>query len=255
MDTIKINKGNSLMVAHASLQGLEAPNTLAGVIAAANRSYWGIESDIRITKDKEFILVHNDNLLETAGVDVKVSEATLAELQQYPIYDRFFFYGMEEYGLKAPEGLTRSDLRVATTEEYIRICKKYGKIAVAEIKDLLTAEEVTKLLDIVRKLDYLDGVIFISFQWENLAEIRRQEPGQTVQFLTGDCHDFTDAFLDKVAAEGFDLDIHVFTVTKELVDRIHARGIKLNVWTVDWQDRAANFVEWGVDYITSNIFE
>ena len=76
-----------------------------------------------------------------------------------------------------------------------------------------------------------------------------------MQFLTGDCHYFTDAFLDKVAAEGFDLDIHVFTVTKELVDRIHARGIKLNVWTVDWQDRAANFVEWGVDYITSNIFE
>jgi len=98
-------------------------------------------------------------------------------------------------------------------------------------------------------------VIFISFQWENLAEIRRQEPGQTVQFLTGDSHDFSDAFLDKVAAEGFDLDIHVFTVTRELVERIHARGIKLNVWTVDWKDRAANFVEWGVEYITSNIFE
>ena len=38
MDTIKINKGSSLMVAHGTLQGLEPPNTLAGVIAAANRS-------------------------------------------------------------------------------------------------------------------------------------------------------------------------------------------------------------------------
>lgn len=225
MDTIKINKGNSLMVAHGTLQGLEPPNTLAGVIAAANRSYWGIECDIRITKDKEFILVHNDNLLDSAGVDVKVSEATLAELQQYPLYDRFFFYGMEDYGLKSPEGITRSDLRVATVEEYIRVCKKYDKIAVAEIKDRLTPEEITKLLDIVRKQDYLDGVVFISFRWENLAEIRRQQPGQTVQFLTGEGWDFSDAFLDKVAEAGFDLDIHIFTTGQELVDRIHARGI------------------------------
>ena len=255
MDTIKINKGNSRMVAHGTLQGMESPNTLAGVIAAGNRSYWGIEADIRITKDQEFIMVHNDNLLATAGVDVKVSEATLAELQQYPLYDQPFFYGMEEYGIEYPKGVTRSDLRVATMEEYIRLCKKYGKIAVTEIKDLLTPEQVTKLLEIVRKLDYLDRVVFISFQWDNLTEIRRQQPGQTVQFLTGEGWDFSDAFLDKVVAEGFDLDIHIFTTTKELVDRIHARGIQLNVWTVDWLDRVNNLVEWGVDYITTNIFE
>ena len=50
-------------------------------------------------------------------------------------------------------------------------------------------------------------------------------------------------------------DIHIFTTTRELVERIHGRGIKVNVWTCDWPDRAAQLVEWGVDYITTNILE
>lgn len=80
-------------------------------------------------------------------------------------------------------------------------------------------------------------------------------PNCPVQFLTDEKQEFTDEFLNKVAAHGFDLDIHIFTTTKELVERIHERGIKVNVWTCDWTDKAERLVEWGVDYITSNIFE
>ena len=63
------------------------------------------------------------------------------------------------------------------------------------------------------------------------------------------------AFYLPDTADGFDLDIHIFTTTRELVERIHARGMKVNVWTCDWPDRAADLVAWGVDYITSNILE
>ena len=45
MDTIKINKKNTKMVAHAGLFGMETANTNAGFIAAGNRSYWGVESN------------------------------------------------------------------------------------------------------------------------------------------------------------------------------------------------------------------
>lgn len=43
MDTIKLNKAGTLMIAHAGLEGFETPNSLAGVIAASNRLYWGID--------------------------------------------------------------------------------------------------------------------------------------------------------------------------------------------------------------------
>lgn len=42
---------------------------------------------------------------------------------------------------------------------------------------------------------------------------------------------------------------------KELVDRIHSRGILVNVWTCDQPERAHKLVDWGVDFITSNILE
>jgi hypothetical protein len=56
-------------------------------------------------------------------------------------------------------------------------------------------------------------------------------------------------------AAGFDRDIHIFTATREPAERIHARGIKVNVRTRDVPDKAAGPVEWGVDYITSTIPE
>ena len=42
---------------------------------------------------------------------------------------------------------------------------------------------------------------------------------------------------------------------KKCVERLHAAGIEVNVWTVDTLEDAQRMVEYGVDYITSNIVE
>ena len=52
MDTIKINKKNVKMVAHRGLSGIETENTSSAFVAAGNRSYFGIECDIHVTKEK-----------------------------------------------------------------------------------------------------------------------------------------------------------------------------------------------------------
>ena len=64
MDTIKMNTGKTQMVAHAGLMGMETANTNAGFIAAGNRTYWGIECDVRVAKDGLAVL-HNPT---TAGM-------------------------------------------------------------------------------------------------------------------------------------------------------------------------------------------
>lgn len=255
MDTIKIDKRGTQMVAHAGLMGMEAANTLAGVIAAGNRSYWGIEVDARVTGDGEIVLIHNGNLKDVSGVDMEVGTHTLEELQRVTLYDHRHFYGMESYGITGATGEKRSDLRVPAIGEYIRLCKKYGKVAVVELKSEMTAENIAYIIRQFREQDYMEGVVFISFMWDSLEEVRRQAPECPVQYLTDEKTVFADEFLDKVAEAGFDLDIHIFTTTKKVVERIHARGIKVNVWTCDWPDRAAELVEWGVDYITSDILE
>lgn len=254
MDTIKMHTGTTCMVAHAGLMGMETANTAAGFIAAGNRSYWGIECDLRVAKDG-LAVIHNPTTAGISPVELSVAEHTLAELQSIPLYDRPFFYGMEDYGLTPGGTEVRSDLRIPSLAEYIRICKRYCKICVLELKHPMDAETIAYVVDQYRALDYLHGVVFISFYRENLTEVRRHLPDVPVQLLTDEKQVFTDEFLDEIAAKKFDLDIHIFTTTRELVDRIQARGIQVNVWTCDRPDKAQQLVAWGVDFITTNVIE
>ena len=70
--------------------------------------------------------------------------------------------------------------------------------------------------------------------------------------LSEQCDDF---LIDKLAANGMDLDIYYERVTKELVDKLHAKNIEINCWTADHAEDAERLAEYGVDYITSNILE
>lgn len=51
MDTIKIDKNNVKLIAHRGVSGIERENTAAAFVAAGNRSYYGIETDVHVTKD------------------------------------------------------------------------------------------------------------------------------------------------------------------------------------------------------------
>ena len=73
MDTIKINKNSTLLVAHRGLSGIETENTNAAFVAAGNRSYYGIETDIHRTTDGRFVVCHDDNLLRVADVDIQAA--------------------------------------------------------------------------------------------------------------------------------------------------------------------------------------
>ena len=239
MNTIKIDSKEVKMVAHRGVSGLELENTNAAFVAAGNRSYYGIEPDVHVTKDKKIVVVHDDNMKRISGVDKIVEESTLEELQAIPLYDK-------------EEGKYRTDLHAPVLSEYIGICKKYGKTAVLELKNRMEPEDIAQIVEEIRQQDYLDGVIFISFAWENLTDLRKLVPGQKAQFLTGDND---EALVKKLVEHEMDLDIHYKSLTKELLDVLHANGREVNCWTVDDAQEAEKLVSWGVDYLTSNILE
>ena len=54
MNTIKFNHYGTQVVAHRGLSGIERENTAAAFVAAGNRSYYGIETDIWRTADGHF---------------------------------------------------------------------------------------------------------------------------------------------------------------------------------------------------------
>ena len=72
MDTIRIDRKSTLMVAHRGVSGLEKENTLAAFIAAGNRSYYGVETDVHRTGDGKFIIIHDSNPKRVSGVSCRV---------------------------------------------------------------------------------------------------------------------------------------------------------------------------------------
>ena len=241
MDTIKINKGNILMVAHAGLAGLECENTCAGFVAAGNRSYYAIETDFRVTKDGKFVTIHNESTDQlSAGVDLKVSESTLEELQSLVFTN-------------PRTGESRADLRPASLEEYIGICKRYDKVAIPELKGVWTEEQIKNFIDVIKSFDYLEKTIFLAFEWDNIEIIRKIVPGQKVQYLRYDNCD--EEAMQLMINNKVDADLAHPWVTQEIVDRLHEAGLKVNCWTCDDEGSAQRMINFGVDYITSNFLE
>lgn len=239
MNTIKFNKKSTKIVAHRGLSGIETENTNVAFVAAGNRSYYGIETDIHRTADGKFVVCHDDSLKRIAGVDIPVESTTLAELQSIVLFDKD--------GTK-----NREDLKVSVLENYISICKKYEKHCVLELKSDFTDEEIEKIIDIVKGFDYLESVTFISFVYSNMTKIRKILPTQSVQFLFSK---FDDKIIERLIAARIDVDVYYKALTKEIVDLLHENGLVINCWTVDDKEAAEELAAWGVDYITSNILE
>ncbi|MDY4139885.1 MAG: glycerophosphodiester phosphodiesterase family protein [Eubacteriales bacterium] len=237
-DTLKLRDSRVKMIAHRGVSGLERENTAAAFVAAGNRSYWGIETDVHRTADGAYVIIHDDDTHRVADVDMPVEGSTLTQLQALTLRDM--------------DGLPRRDLVLPLLPEYSRICRKYGKVSVLELKNHFSPEQVSEIVAIVRKAGWLRETVFISFDLENLISLRRLLPDQPAQYLV--CRETPD-LLDTLTRYCLDLDMDYTALTPDLVQRVHAAGHLVNVWTVNELDDARRLADWGVDYITSNIIE
>ncbi len=238
-DTIHINAGSVKMIAHRGLSGLEQENTNSAFIAASNRSYYGIETDVHRTSDGKFIIIHDDNTKRVAGDEMIVEKTTYETLRSIRLLDKD--------GQKG-----RKDLMMPSLEEYISICKKAGKEAVLELKNHFKPEHVYEIIDIVSEIGWLEHTTFISFDLPNMICIRERLPEQSAQYLISQ---HTEWLVDMLIKHRLDLDINHKAVSRELVDTLHAAGLKVNVWTVDTVEDTQRVIDCGVDFITSNILE
>lgn len=240
MDTFKINKKQALMVAHRGCSALEKENTYPAFVAAGNRSYFGIETDVHRTLDGKFVCFHDDTTKRVAIDDMVVEQTTFDTLRNLLLTD-----------LDGAKG--RTDLRIPTLQEYIRICKKYEKTAVLELKNAFDEDDIRKIVYIISEEGWLDEVIFISFNFDNMLHLRKMLPNQRCQFLTGGA--VTDELIASLKANNLDLDIRYTSLTEENIAQLHEQGIKVNCWTVDNPEDAAKLIDWGIDFITSNRLE
>lgn len=239
-DTVKIiDKNNTKFIAHRGLSGLELENTISAFVAAGNRSYVGIETDVHVTRDGKFVVYHDDETKRLCKQNFVISNTDYKTLKSLT--------------LKPQKNRTvGSDFIIPDLKDYCSICDFYKKISVLELKERMSPEHIKGIYDEVEKYHSAKDTIFISFSLQNLIDLREMAPNANIQYLV---QEFNDDILNTLKKYNFDLDIGYWVCTKEVIDTCHKNGIKVNVWTVDNPGDAERLIDYGVDYITSNILE
>ncbi len=240
LDTVQINnKKSTQFIAHRGLSGLELENTISAFVAAGNRSYIGIETDVHVTKDGKFVVFHDSTTGRLAAKNLTIENTdyqTLKNLDLIPQKNRN----------------VGGDFKIPDLKDYLSICAHYGKIAVLELKEKMEPEHVKQIYAEVEKYYTPENLIFISFSIDNLKALRQRQPNANIQYLV---QSFDDNILKILKDYNFDIDIGHWVCSKEVIDTCHKNGIKVNCWTVDNPGDAERLIDYGVDYITTNILE
>ena len=92
--------------------------------------------------------------------------------------------------------------------------------------------------------------------WDERKERREMVKNETLrEKALREGKEWKDEVYGDLEKYNLDLDIDYRILTKDIVDRVHAMGHTVNVWTVNDEESGLRMVEMGVDYITTNILE
>ena len=62
------------------------PENSLSAFAAAVEADYGVELDVQLTRDKQVVVFHDDDLLRACGIDARVDAYTFEELQAFPLF-------------------------------------------------------------------------------------------------------------------------------------------------------------------------
>ncbi len=220
------------MIAHRGLSGIEMENTSAAFKAACERSYYGIETDVHVTKDGKYIIFHDDGTGRLCEQNLIIEKTDFEILRS----------------LKFKDGISE----MPTLSEYLQVVSRYKKVAVIELKKPMRENNIEEIIEICKREYTLDKIIFISFDIENLVAVRKLLPKQKIQLLADK---FNGELIKSLKEYEFDLDIRYDLLTKEKIKELRENDIIINCWTCDDRQKAEELIGFGVDFITTNILE
>ena len=75
-------------IAHRGYSKYELENTKEAFLAASNRSYFGIETDVTLIKNRAMVLFHDDTLSRLSGKNINIRDLTLDEALEIKLEEK-----------------------------------------------------------------------------------------------------------------------------------------------------------------------
>ena len=231
-------------IAHRGSSYLAPENTIAS-FQLGWKETTTCELDVQPTRDGRLLVIHDDSTKRTTGIDFQIAEHRLDELREL---DAGSWKSVQWKGEKLP-----------SLEEVIAAMPR-GKRLIIEIK--AGPEVVPELVRVIRASGKEEQVAVHSFDYPACIEVKRALPGILVYLLiasrrnlqTGIWEPSIDEAMLKIEKAGLDgLGANdTALLDTAIVQRIHAAGLKLNVYTVDQVDSAKRLAGLGIDGLITN---
>ena len=282
-----LSKPNYIKIyGHRGARGVLPENTLESFKYLFENNIHAYETDILISKDFIPVITHdcrldpshtkdiNDNWIEDENI--KIIDLTYDQILQFDVgtlnklskYGRKFINQKSLQNQKIPK---LSELLKLTSDNIVEDLLINLEIKSTPIEKNLTPEpdEMVKIIiDEVSRSNLEDRIIYSSFDWRVLREIKERDSKIPRAYLTSGARgkiydkspwlDFTPLHNGVELPElisalgGSAWHPNYKDVNKELVQISHDKGLPVNVWTVNRESDMLRMIDYGVDGIMTD---
>lgn len=211
-------------------------NTMAAFEQAVDDLTDYIELDVRQTADGRFVVIHDENLKRTTGVNALVGELTQEQICALDAdYEK-----NENY-----EGL---DVTVPSLEEVLDFTR--GKLVRLNIElktSRLDQDYAEKIYEILCEYDMIDSCVITSSDYGILKEMKQlDEDIETGYILTVAMGNYYD--MDSV--DFFSVDYRFVTTT--MIYILHSMDKEIHIWTLNDENDILKYANMGADNIITD---
>ena len=220
------------VVAHRTGGCLASENSLEGLDEAASHGCYGGETDIQRTKDRHYIINHDNDFARLTGDPHKPSELSLEEIKQLKIRDT------------TGNGQL---LAVPTLEELLDHGKGKVKLFLELKGESADRDMVEDVVRAVKERDMVEDVVLISLNYDVIDYAERKYPEmETGVLIFGSMGDVAKLNCDMIIME------EEMAAVVSTIRSIHDAGKKAGVWTVNTRRAMTRFLDSEVDFVITD---
>lgn len=213
-------------------------NTMAAFALAVENQADIIELDVRQTRDGVYIIMHDESMKRTIGVDARVGDVDYEYIAGLDAGSSF----SEEYAGE----------HIPTLEETLEFAVENDVFLNIELKPADTDQNyVEGILELLERYDYVNHCVVASADYDVIKSVKQMNPDiRTVYIMNMAFGDFGDMeYVDVFSIK------HSY-ISANMVRDIHKNGKDVYAWTVNGQEDIKNLLLLDVDsVITDNPYD
>ena len=223
---------NVSVIAHRGAAGKAPENTLASIRQAVKDNTDWVEIDVQESSDGKIVVIHDSDFMKLAGVDMKVWNGSLNELQEIDIGSWF-----------DPKFSTE---RIPTLADVLEEVRGKARLLI-ELKYYGHDQQLEqRVVDIVEQAGMVDDVAIMSLKHEGIQKFKALRPdGSAGLLLTKAIGNLSKLDVDFLA-------VNMAMATSGFIRRTQSAGKQVYVWTVNDQVSMSRMMSLGVDGIITD---